>query len=120
MQLLSCHVCIGGDDDNIVVKDHDTAVTFPELLILKALHGDESVRSITDLGDVERDPEEERQRLLNLYGAEIVRQVFPVAHQELPEMDKRLRRQAAVPAELREDEPEPVAEAKHPRTNKAR
>lgn len=106
MQMLSCHVCVGGDDDNIVVKDHDGAVTFPELLILKALHGDESVRNIVDKGDVERESDEERQRLVGLYGAEIVKQVFPVQHQELPELDRRLRKLSETPVELRDDDAE--------------
>lgn len=112
MQLLSCQVSVAGDDDCIVVKDHDTAVTFPELLVLKALHGEESVRNVAEVGDIERDPEEERQRLQGIYGAEIVRQVFPVMHQALPEADQRMRRAAAevIPKELQEDEQPPAAE----------
>ena len=110
MQLLSCHIAVAGDDHNIVVREHDTAVTYPELLVLQALHGSENIRHLNDVGDVDRETEEERQRLMNLYGGEIVRQVFPVAHQDLPEMDRRLRRQRDVPKELAEgnetEEPE--------------
>ena len=92
MQLLSCRVAVAGDDLNVVVREHDTAVTYPELLVLKALHGSESVRDIEDAGDVDRDPTEERERLVMIYGREVVRQVFPGDHQPLPAQDVRRRK----------------------------
>ena len=92
MQLLSCSIALGGDDHTIVVREYDTAITFPELLVLKALHGGENIRNIKDAGEVERDSDEERQRLLALYGGEVMRQVFPVEHQPLPEHDARMKR----------------------------
>lgn len=97
MQLLSCHIAVAGDDANVIVRDHDTAVTYPELLIIKALHGSENVRHVKDAGDVERDSEEERDRLRELYGELIVKQVFPGAeHQGLPEQDNRMRKAKSV------------------------
>ena len=96
MQLLSCHIAVAGDDHNVVVRGHDTAVTYPELLVIKALHGSENVRHIEDYGDVERDPDEERARLREIYGEPIVRQVFPGEHQALPEFDRRMRKSATV------------------------
>ena len=89
MQLLSCHLAVAGDDRNIVHRDYDTAVTYPELLVLRALHGSESVREVADFGDVERDPAEERQRLINIYGRQIVDHVFPGEHTQLPEEERR-------------------------------
>jgi hypothetical protein len=112
MQLLSCYISIAGDDDQIVVREHDSAVTFPEMLILKALHGGDSVRNIKDAGEVERDSDEERQRLIALYGYEIVKQVFPGEHTALPEHDARMKRERAkekeaeTPDVLRAEEPE--------------
>lgn len=91
MQLLSCYVAVAGDDQNIVVREYDTAVTYPELLVLKALHGGENVRRVADAGDVERDPHDERERLSSLYGKQIVDHVFPGEHTALPEVDRRLR-----------------------------
>lgn len=112
MQTLSCAIAVAGDDHSIVRREYDTAVTFPELLILKALHGPENVRDIADAGDVSRDPDDERQRLRSLYGHAIVMQVFPGEHTPLPEYDQRMRRkaenhhaEAEPPEELRDDKP---------------
>jgi len=95
MQLLSCSIALGGDDHSVVFREYDTAITFPELLVLKALHGGENIRNIKDAGEVERDSDEERQRLLALYGIEVMKQVFPVEHQPLPEHDARMKRERA-------------------------
>jgi hypothetical protein len=90
MQLLSCYLVIGGDDNSVVVRDHDTAVTYPEMLVLKALHGGENVRQLEDIGAVERDSDAERSRLSELYGEGIVRQTFP-GHGDLPERDGKIK-----------------------------
>lgn len=112
MQMLSCAIAVAGDDHSIVRREHDTAVTFPELLILKALHGSESVRDIADAGVVSRDPDDERQRLRSLYGAQIVMQVFPGEHTALPEFDPRMRRkqEQEAKAQTHEDPPEELRE----------
>jgi hypothetical protein len=109
MQLLSCRVAVAGDDLNVVVREHDTAVTYPEMLVLKALHGSESVRDIEDAGDVDRDPAEERERLSMIYGREVVRQVFPGDHQPLPTQDLRRRKAADVFDETSKSETKPSA-----------
>lgn len=113
MQMLSCAVAVAGDDHSIVRREYDTAVTFPELLILKALHGPENVRDIADAGDVSRDPDDERQRLRSLYGHTIVAQVFPGEHTQLPEYDQRMRRKKAA-EQAEQAEPPVVAEAEQP------
>lgn len=113
MQLLSCHIAVAGDDQNIVVREFDTAVTYPELLILKSLHGAENVRHVADAGDVERDNDDERNRLREIYGGEIVKQVFPGDHTPLPEVDRRMRKQTASVLDDDEDKskPKPVTQA---------
>jgi hypothetical protein len=110
MQMLSCAIAVGGDDHSIVRREYDTAVTFPELLILKALHGSESVRDIADAGDVSRDPADERERLRSLYGNAIVMQVFPGEHTALPEFDQRMRRKQQAEAKAAEEPAEAPAE----------
>jgi hypothetical protein len=117
MQLLSCRIAVAGDDLNVVVREHDTAVTYPELLVIKALHGSESVREVEDVGDVDRSPEEERDRLKSIYGNEIVRQVFPGEHQPVPTQDTRMRAANTVfdaPDDKAEDKPEDKASEDKP------
>lgn len=95
MQLLSCYIAVAGDDHSIVVRSDDTAVTYPELLVLRALHGSESVRNVADFGDVEREPADERERLANIYGRAIVDHVFPGEHTQLPEEERRRVKRSA-------------------------
>jgi hypothetical protein len=90
MQLLSCHIAIAGDDNSIVVRDIDNPVTYPEMLVLKALHGGEHVRHVEDVGEVERDNETERARLNEIYGLDIVRQCFPGVG-DIPEKDAKIK-----------------------------
>ena len=94
MQLLSAYIAVAGDDQNVVVREYDTAITFPEMLVLKVLHGSEHVRNIKDAGDVERDPMEERARLSELYGADLIKQVFPGEYTPVPTEDPRRKREA--------------------------
>ena len=114
MQLLSCHIAVAGDDANIVVRDYDTAVTYPELLLLKALHGSENVRHIADAGDVERGNDEERSRLRELYGETILKQVFPGDFTELPEHDRKMRKAATVFDDDKQEKDPPKAKAEEP------
>ena len=77
IQLISCVVNLGGDRNNTVVRDAFEPVTFPEVLILQAIHGgEEHVHSLVDVGSVERDPSEEMARLAAKYGG-VVNDAFP-------------------------------------------
>lgn len=90
MQMLSAYIAVAGDDANVVHRNYDTAITFPEMLILRTLHGSENIRRVLDVGYIERDSEEERSRLMNIYGHAIVKQLFPMDYQELPMGDSRI------------------------------
>lgn len=77
IQLISCRINIGGDRNNVVVRGPDRPVTFPEALVLQALHGgSDHVHSLVDVGSEERDISEEFERLVLTYGG-IVRSLFP-------------------------------------------
>jgi hypothetical protein len=90
-QLIGCEVCLGGDKDNTVVRDQFDPVTYPEYLILKALHdGEDGVRDAVAVGYVERDPNAERERLSLKYGAALVAGLFPGALAMLPAEDVSL------------------------------
>lgn len=78
-QLLSATINIGGSRDQTVVRgDDNDGITIPEMHVLRVMHGGaEHVHSETVIGEVERDPGEERTRLVLLYGKGPVDQVFP-------------------------------------------
>lgn len=76
-QLVSAFVNLAGDRDNVVVKGATEAITFPEALVLRAIHGgDEHVYDLVVVGSVQRSMAEEYERLQNIYGS-IVQKVFP-------------------------------------------
>jgi hypothetical protein len=65
MQTAHCLLSLGGDHGNTVMK-YD--VTAAEIAVLRAIHGDESVKDVEPAGDVKRPHRVERERLLGIYG----------------------------------------------------
>lgn len=64
MQLLNALVALTGDRNNMVPKH---GITPAEILLLQQLHGADSVLQIEPVGDVERTPLAEIERLKMLY-----------------------------------------------------
>lgn len=93
-QLLSCLISIGGDDKTIVSRDATDPIPFCELLVLKHLHGRDSVRDIRVVGEDERDPMDERHRLTSIYGAAVAA-ALGGEHVPLPTEDPGLAQRAA-------------------------
>ena len=83
-QLLACHIVVAGNKDSVTVRDATNPVTYPELLVLRAVHGGEqNVHTVVAVGvSDERANMVEFQRLLSKYGtnpaqANTVRNLFP-------------------------------------------
>lgn len=77
IQLVSAYVNLSGSRDNVVFRDGSEAFTYPETLVLSALHGGpEHVHTLIQTGFVEREEAEEVVRLKSIYGA-VVDAVFP-------------------------------------------
>lgn len=96
MQIVSCVIAQGGDENTQVVRDAERPVSFPEVLLLAHLHGKSAVRDIRYLHDEDREDDDERERLTGIYGAAAVQAVFGTAGvQPLPKGDPRLVKQAA-------------------------
>lgn len=90
-QLIGCEINIGGDRTQTVVKDAFDPVTFPEYIVLRALHGGaEHVHSAVAVGYREVDPAVERERLGLRYGEALVASLFPGAMTGLPTEDLTL------------------------------
>lgn len=78
-QLLTGYINLGGSRDNVVYKGPDDPMTYPEALILQAIHGGtEHVHTLVEIGTVEREPADEYSRLEAKYG-KIVGVMFPGA-----------------------------------------
>lgn len=82
MELYKAEVCIGGLLTNTIIKNDITAA---EILILRNIHGDDAVRSIKTLGEVNREYNKEYERLLFTYGRKKVQAAFPGNRPVLPQ-----------------------------------
>lgn len=64
MQICSCTVAIGGEAGMTVAKD---LITVPEIMVLRAIHGEDAVRNICVVDNKDVSSNEERDRLLSIY-----------------------------------------------------
>lgn len=83
MQLSNITVAIGGEAGMTVHKER---VTVPEIMILRAVHGEDAVRNIEVIEDADVDSADERTRLGSIYKAPegVVREVLG-AHGSMPQ-----------------------------------
>jgi len=77
MQYCRCRINLAGQNFTVVNFDEFNAVTWPEIQVLMAMHGEENVMDIVPVGVTETYPTTEKNRLAALYGARIVEQCFP-------------------------------------------
>lgn len=90
-QLLSCDVALAGDILNVVSRHAFIPVTYPEMLVLRYLHGENAITNIFDVGYVERDEDSEFKRLQETYGAVVKDKLFPGAGTRIPQGDNRYK-----------------------------
>ena len=113
MKLYSCKVRIGGNVLNEVRKENATAA---EIVLMRAIHGDDAVLEIEATGKVDRSDADERSRLLEAqFDTEVMGRVFGHSALGLPQeiagvkdnipgdgdapIRRRAARAAALPAE---------------------
>ncbi len=92
-QLLTCNVALSGDLGNVVARDQYQPITYPELIVLQHLHGEQSITDVFECGETEDvEPKREKERLMILYGAELVdRHIFPGHGIQVPEKNDRYK-----------------------------
>jgi hypothetical protein len=91
-QLLECHVALAGDILNVVHRHMHNPITFPELLVLQYIHGETAITDIFAAGEVNREESAEYQRLVETYGAVLIRErLFPGAGTRLPLGDSKYK-----------------------------
>jgi hypothetical protein len=64
MQIVNCTVAIDGEAGMTVAK---TNITVAEVLVLRAIHGDDAVRNVEVTDEIKVSAAEERERLTLLY-----------------------------------------------------
>jgi len=73
----TCRINLSGQNCHIVIYDQFNTVTWPEVQVLMALHGDENVMDVMPVMLDEVSPAYEKERLASRYGNRIVEQCFP-------------------------------------------
>lgn len=83
MHLCTCEIAIGGDTRNTVVRGAHDPVSFPEIQILRYVHGAEAVMDVKPCATTDTDNVREKNRLAGIYGA-VVEQAYPGFAPTLP------------------------------------
>jgi hypothetical protein len=76
MHFCTAKVAIGGDTQNIRVRDPYDPVSWPELEVLRTLHGEEFVTDVEPFAVVKQPPKVERDRLALIYGEQVLAHIW--------------------------------------------
>ena len=76
MHFCTAFVLIAGDRDQTVFRDRFTPVSWPEVELLRTIHGDDAVLTVKPFVRIEQSWRAERERLLLRYGKEYVDLAF--------------------------------------------
>lgn len=78
MDRCACMIALGGDIMNIVARgDDNDAVSWPEVQVLRVIHGQSAVTDVKPIFKEDTTPAEEKARLAELYGEELIDKIFP-------------------------------------------
>jgi hypothetical protein len=70
MHFCTAKVSIGGDMQNVMARDFYSPVSWPEVEVLRYIHGDSAVDEIMPFVEVPQTGKAERERLRLIYGEE--------------------------------------------------
>jgi hypothetical protein len=77
MDWVTAKIALGGEATQVLYRGPDRPVSWPEVLVLQALHGESNVFDADFLMSQPSNIQEEKNRLLGLYGKDIVDQCYP-------------------------------------------
>jgi hypothetical protein len=68
MHFCTAKIMLGGDSNNVMHRDVYSPLSWPEISVLRLIHGDPSVLDVVPFATVPQQPRYERQRLSFIYG----------------------------------------------------
>jgi hypothetical protein len=77
MHFCMAQVMIAGDNQQVVHRGLFSPVSWPEIEILRFIHGEDAVTEVKPFARIDQRPRDERDRLVQIYGAEPVERCFP-------------------------------------------
>ena len=87
MHFCRADIAIGGDRNNIFHAGEFAPVSWPEILLLQFVHGDDAIDQVEPFVQVPQSAKAERQRLIFKYGEPVVLEIFarqPINQMEAP------------------------------------
>jgi hypothetical protein len=86
MDYVTAKIALAGDQQHIMFRGPDRPVSWPEVRVLQYLHGEDSVFDCDFVRSEPSSAQTEKMRLLGVYGAEVVNNIYPGARPMI-EMD---------------------------------
>lgn len=77
MHFCTCTVALSGDQRHIMTRDVVQPVSWPEVDMIRHLHGEDAVADLVVIADVPMSTREEKARLGLIYGEKVVEEVYP-------------------------------------------
>jgi hypothetical protein len=76
MHFCKAKIAIGGDIRNVMARSEYNPVSWPEVAVLRMVHGDGSIDEIEPFVSVPQKPRDERQRLAMIYGEDPLKEIW--------------------------------------------
>lgn len=83
-QLLACRIMLAGSKDSVVYRGRHNPLSYPEVLIMQFLHGDDAVTEIEEVGTLDMSNNDLLHHLRLTYPMVAVSECFPGARPNLP------------------------------------
>ncbi len=77
MHFCTCAVRLGGDLRSVVVRDEFSPVSWPEIEVLRSIHGEDAIVDVKPFISVPQSSRAEKDRLALKYGFEKMEEIFP-------------------------------------------
>lgn len=76
MHFCTAKIAIGGDNRNIAIRDEFNPISWPEIEVLRLLHGDDALEDVVPFVRVNQPGKDERTRLAQIYGETPIQQCW--------------------------------------------
>ena len=76
MHFATCNIALNGETNTIVARTQLRPVSWPEIEVIRYLHGDDAVRDAKPFVSVNQTARAEKERLMLIYGR-VVENIYP-------------------------------------------
>lgn len=83
-QLLTARIMLAGDKDSVVYRGAHAPLSYPEILVMQFMHGDDAVSEIEEIGTLSMPNNDLLHHMRQTYPMNAVDRCFPGARPTLP------------------------------------